>query len=311
MPAMETEPGITSFQAIAISWLAAAAAFPLALLAAVLGQALGAVAGGCAWIGITVPVDRQIWALVNQPVLNFASLPRAGGYWLGSTLLPLVVAVTIIGFAPRARSFVVELTVAQIAWAMSVVAVAWMPLLDHVDGHVVRFLALHGRPTILVWLAPAAAAGAALLPTLRLLELARRRRYEARRSYRLFIVSVHLLVPAVTWAVLASAVRGSLPLAATVAAALPAAAALIFSWWRFPRPYVHRLEPPTRSEIAALSITAVLLAVVVGLSGRPLSSGGCAAVLWGQPQSFNNIRPWAEPKLLIGTHATGALAQPR
>ena len=304
MPAMQTEPGTASLQAIAISWLAAAAAFPLALLAAVLGQALGALLAGCGWIGVAVPVHRQIWALVNQPVLNFASLPRAGGYWLGSTLLPFVVAVTIIGFLPRARSFVLELTVVQIAWAMSVVAVAWMPLLGDTDGHVVRFLALHGRPTILVWLAPAAAAGAALLPTLRLLELARRRPAAARRSYRLFVVTVHFLVPAGAWVVLASAIRASVPVAASGAMALPAAAALIFTWSRFPRPYVHRLELPRRFELAALAVAAVLVGAIVWLAGQPLSSGRSAGVLWGQPQSFNNIRPWIEPKLLIGAEAT-------
>jgi hypothetical protein len=306
---METEPGTVSLQAIAISWLAASAAFPLALLTAVMGQALGALAGGCSWIGLTVPIDRQIWALVNQPVLNFASLPKAGGYWLGSTVLPLVVAVTIIGFLPRARSFVVELTVVQTAWATSVVAVAWMPLLDDADGHLVRFLALHGRPAILVWLAPAAAAGAALLPTLRLLELARRRRIEARRRHRLLVVSIHLLVPAVVWVVLASVARASLPLPATVGAAVPVTAAVIFTWWRFPRPYVRRLEPPKPSEIAALAIATALLGGCVWLSGRPLPNGRTAGLLWGSPQSFNNIRPWVEPRSLIDSDSDHVAAE--
>jgi hypothetical protein len=94
-----------------------------------------------------------------------------------------------------------------------------------------------------------------------------------------------------------------LPLAATVAAALPAAKALFFAWWRFPHPYVHRLEVPRTSEIAVLIMAVVLLGGIVWLSGRPLSGGRSAGVLWGQPQSFNNIRPWIEAKLVTASEA--------
>jgi hypothetical protein len=294
MPVMETEPGTASPSAIAISWLAASAAFPLTLIGAVFGQGLGALAGGCGWIGVALPLDRQVWALVNQPVLNFSSLPSASGYWLGSTLLPLMVAATIIGFLPRARSFVIELTVVQIAWAMSVVGVAWVPLLDIEDGHLARFLALHGRPTALVWLAPAIAAGAALLPTLRLLELTRRRRSDSTRSHRLLVVAVHLGIPTTAWVAVASLVRGSLPLPAAIAALVPIAVVFVFAWLRFPRPYVHRLETPKASEIGGLAIAALILASIVGVAGRPLPDGRSAGVLWAQAHSFNNIRSWIE-----------------
>ena len=54
---------------------------------------LGALLGGCGWIGISTPLHRQVWALVNQPALNFASLPRGLGYWLGSLALPLLIVV--------------------------------------------------------------------------------------------------------------------------------------------------------------------------------------------------------------------------
>jgi hypothetical protein len=297
---METEPGTASPTAIAISWLAASAAFPLSLVGAAFGQGIGALAGGCGWIGIALPLDRQIWALVNQPVLNFASLPSAGGYWLGSTLLPLAVAVTIIGFVPRARSFVVELTAVQIAWAMSVVAVAWVPLLDIEDGHLVRFFALHGWPSALVWLAPALAACAALLPTLRLLELTRRRRSDSPRSHRLFVVIAHLVIPTAAWVALASLVRGSIPSLAAVAAAVAIAAVLVFTWLRFPRPYVYRLELPKPSEIGGLVIAAVILAGMVWTAGRPLPDRRSAGLLWGEAHSFNNIRPWIDPQPVIG-----------
>ncbi len=78
MPAMQTEPRATSPLVVAVSWLAASVALPFALIGASLGQGLGALIGGCHWIGVTLPLDRQVWALVNQPVLNFAALPTAG-----------------------------------------------------------------------------------------------------------------------------------------------------------------------------------------------------------------------------------------
>jgi hypothetical protein len=303
MPPMETEPRTASTSVIAISWLGASAALPFALIGAALGQGLGALIGGCHWIGVTLPLDRQIWALVNQPALNFASLPRAGGYWLGSILLPLLVALTIIGFLPRARALVTQLSCIQVSWAMSLVAVALLPVLDNEDGHLARFLALHGWPTTLVWLSPILAAGAALLPTLRLLQLARRRRPNIRRSYRLLIVVVHLGVPAVGWVGLVSLVHGSVWIPAIIAGAAPVIAALAFAWFRYPDPYVRPLELPQAGEIFGLAIAAVIVAAIVWAAGRPLANGQSAGVLWGTVQSSNNVRVWIEPWSIKGKPA--------
>lgn len=295
MPQMETEPGTASASVIAISWLGAFVALPFALIGAAFGQGIGALIGGCHWIGITLPLDRQIWALVNQPALNFATLPQAGGYWLGSILLPLAVAVTIIGFLPRARSLVTQLSCIQVAWAMSLVAVAVLPVLDNEDGHLARFLALHGWPTTLVWLSPIFAAGAALLPTLRLLELTRRRRPNIRRRYRLLIVAVHLVVPAAGWLGLMSLVHGSVLIPAVIAGAVPVIAALAFAWFRYPDSYVRPLELPQAGEIIGLAFAAVFMATVVWAAGRPLADGRSAGILWGTAQSSNNIRMWIDP----------------
>jgi hypothetical protein len=304
MPTMETEPQATSPSVIAISWLGASAALPFALIGAALGQGFGALLGGCHWIGITLPLDRQVWALVNQPVLNFASLPRAGGYWLGSVLLPLVVAVTIIGFLPRARSFVTQLCCIQIAWAMSLAAVAVLPVLDSGDGHLARFLALHGWPKTLVWISPVLAAGAAFLPALRLLQLARRRHADIRRSYRLLVVAIHLVVPAAGWLGLVFLARGAIALPALIAAAAPLAAVFVFAWFRYPKAYVRPLELPRAGEITGLVLIAVVAAGIVWVAGRPLADGKAAGVLWGTAQSSNNIRPWIEPRSIMdGTAA--------
>jgi len=304
MPAMETEPQATSLSVIAVSWLAASVALPSALIGAAFGQGIGASIGGCQWIGVTLPLDRQVWALVNQPVLNFASLPRASGYWLGSILVPLLVALTIIGFLPQARSWVAQLGSVQIAWAMSLVAVAVLPVLDSEDGHLARFLALHGWPATVVWLSPAFAAGAALLPALRLLQLARRRRPNLRRSYRLLVVGVHLGVPAVGWFALVSLVRHSIPIPAVFAAAAPVMAALVFAWFRYPNAYVRPLEGPRAGGIIGLALTAAMLAAIVWAAGRPIEDGKASGVLWGTPQSSNNIREWIEPWSITGARTT-------
>jgi hypothetical protein len=295
MPAMETEPGTVSAPVIAISWLGAAAALPFALTSAALGQGLGAVVGGCHWIGVSLPLDRQVWALVNQPVLNFASLPSASGYWLGSVLLPLAVAITILGFLPQARSWVTQLSCIQIAWALSLVAVAMLPVLDGEDGHVARFLALHGWPAALVWFSPLVAAGAALMPTHRLIQLARRRHHNIRRRNRILVVAIHLGVPAVAWLGLVSLVHGSVPIPAIFAAAAPLFAALTFAWFRFPEPYVRPLERAKVGEIIGLGLIALILAAIVWISGRPLGEGQSAGILWGNAQSSNNVRPWIQP----------------
>ena len=296
---MHTEPRISAPSVVAISWTAAIAAFPLALVLAVLGQGLGALVGGCQWIGASLPLDRQVWALVNQPVLNFASLPTAGGYWLGSLMVPLIVAALAIPLFLRSNSLIVEISVIQLAWGAAVVAVAWLPLLDQADGHLVRWLDLHDLPPTLVWLAPVLAAGAGLLPTLRLLELARRRHKDTGRAYRVILVGFHLVAPVVVWVGLASLVRSSVPLEATLAIAAPACAAIVLAWLRYPAPYVRRLERPTVSGVVALVICAAAAMILVWISGRPLPDNASTGILWGQPQAYNNIRPWIDPFLIL------------
>ena len=296
---MQTEPEIGAPSVIAISWTAAIAAFPLALVVAILGQGLGAVIGGCQWIGASLPLDRQVWALVNQPVLNFASLPSAGGYWLGSLIVPLIVAATVIPLLPRANSLIVEISVVQVAWGAAVVAVAWLPLLEKGDGHLAHWLGLHGLSTHFVWLAPVLAAGLGLLPTLRLLELARRRQKDTGRAYRVALVVIHLGAPVVAWVGLGSFIRSSVPFEAALAIAVPVCAAVLLAWLRYPAPYVRPLERPSASGVIALVICAIMAAILVWITGRPLPDDVSAGVLWGTPQTYNNIRPWIDPASIL------------
>jgi len=69
MPWMRREIDVMDAKGLLYGLLAAVAAFPGALLVAVAGQGIGALLGGCGWIGVSTPLDRQVWALVNQPTL--------------------------------------------------------------------------------------------------------------------------------------------------------------------------------------------------------------------------------------------------
>ena len=81
---MVREHDVMAPKIVLFSLVAAAGALAGALLVAILGQGLGGLIGGCGWIGISSPLDRQVWALMNQPTLNFSTLLRSLGYWAGS-----------------------------------------------------------------------------------------------------------------------------------------------------------------------------------------------------------------------------------
>ena len=291
---MQSEPEFGAPSVIALSWTAAAATYPAALMAAVIGQGIGALAGGCQWIGISLSINRQVWALVNQPVLNFASLPSATGYWLGSLILPTILAASLILLLPRKRSLLAELVLVQVAWAASVIGIAWLSLIDRNDGHLIRWLDLQDLPAVWVWLAPLLASLIGLIPTARLLALARRRRPNTGRLYRLGLVGVHFAVPAVLWAGAAALIGETVPIAATIAISCPLCAAVALAWLRYPPPFAHRLDQPSRSGLSMLIATAAACAIATTLATRPRPDGRCPGVLWATPQSFNNIRPWID-----------------
>jgi hypothetical protein len=292
MPTVRQRLDVASPEGVLFGWLAAAAAMAATLVLAAAGQGVGAVLGGCRWIGISLPLDRQVWALVNQPALNFASEPRALGYWLTSLVVPLLIGVGAVSLLPRARSIAAELAVVHGAWAASVVGVAWLPLLDPGDGHLSRWLALGGLPSWLVWLAPVVAAAAAVPPTLRLLALARAARQHTGRWFRLAVVGLHLAVPCAAWSGTAWTVRGEPAIAATGAVLAPVAVAFAIAWIFYPRPYAHRLQTFSRSSWLRHAAVAIALAALLLAAGRPLPGGRRAGLLWSTENDKNNIRPW-------------------
>ena len=283
---------LTAPSGILFGWLAAVFGFTSGLLMAVGGQGLGAIVGGCGWIGISTPLGRQVWALVNQPALNFASEPRAVGYWLGSLALPLLAGVAVLHLIPRARTLAAELIAVHFAWGATAVGVAWLPLLDPADGHVARFLELADLPSLIVWTAPSLAAIAAFPPVLRLLALARVARPHTGRGVRLMVVVAHLGTPCVVWAVMVSLVRGAPPLAPIVALTAPLLVACAVAWFGYPPAYVHRLREIETKSWLRLLCSALVVVVLVWVAGRPLGGDTWAGLLWGKASSRNNIRPW-------------------
>jgi hypothetical protein len=291
---MRREVDVMAAKGLLCGLLAAAAAFPGALLLAVAGQGLGALAGGCGWIGLSTAVDRQVWALVNQPTLHFATQLASLGYWLGSLVLPLAVAFAAVPLLPRPRSLAAELIVVHAAWACAVVGLAWLPLLDPEDGHLVRWLELWHLPAPLVWLAPALAIPAALPPTLRLLALLRIGRPDTGRALRLLTVMLHLALPAAAWVAAVTALLGEPPVPSALAAGAVVVVALSTAWFGYPPAFVHRLRPLALSSWLLLALLAAAVAGAVLLAGHPLPEGRRAGLLWGRPGASNNIRPWIE-----------------
>ena len=300
MPGMDIRVDARTPGAVLFSWLVAALAIPLTLLTAAVGQGAGAYLGGCTWIGLALPLDRQVWALVNQPVMNFASTAAAAPYWLGSLLLPLGLAATLVPFVPRARSLAGELTMVQLSWIFATVGCAWLPLLDPVDGHLVRLLGFRMLPEQLLWLAPAVATAAILLPTFRLLALARMARTELGRMGRAWVVVSHLAPPLVGWIVLVSVLRGGPPMGATIAALVPLLVAVTVAWIGYPSPYVRPLEELSAMSYVRTAVVAVVLVALIWFAGRPLPDDQRGGLLWGHRDGFNNVRPWMKPTELVG-----------
>jgi hypothetical protein len=295
MPPMHRRPGLGSPGSLLASWLAAAAALPASLLISAAGQGAGAVAVGGGWIGVCTPWNRQVWALVNQPVLNFASLSAAGGYWLGSWMAPFLLTVLMMPLSLRLKTASGQLAAIQSAWIALVVAASWHPSLDPHTGHIARWLQFQGLPTELRWLTIAAAAAAAVPIALRLLAIARITRFHLGRGRRLALVIAHLFPVPVGLMAVTIAVEGAAPIEACIAAGIPLAATVGVAWFGFPAPLTHPVAAVTPRALITLGAAALLAWTCGYATGRPLPDNRAAAVQWAREGSFNNIRDWMEP----------------
>jgi hypothetical protein len=277
------------------SWLAGLIALPLTLFVAASGQGIGALLAKAGWIGLSVPWDRQAWALVNQPVLNFASLPAASGYWLGSLIASLTVSALAIGLSLRLQSLGSQLFVVQWAWMAAIIGASWQPALDPHLSHLTRWLLFRGLPAELRWLSLALVVALAVPIALRLIAIARITHYHLRRSRRLVLVAVHLLPFPLAWAAATTALRGGFQLEASIMAGIPLLVALLVAWIGYPAPLTHTVTPMTGRAFGTLVAGLLLAWAVFWVAGRPLPDDRAAAVQWGRDKTSNNIRPWMEP----------------
>jgi hypothetical protein len=296
MPAVHRRPDPTSFTALLTSWLAGAFAIPLALFTGATGQGLGTALAGGTWIGVCVPWDRQAWALVNQPALNFAALPSAAGYWLGSVVMPIAVATALMPLSLRVRTLAGQLTVVQGAWMTVVLGAAWQPFLDFGDCHLARWLAFRGLPEELQWLSVAAAAVAGVPIALRLVAIGRITRFHMTRWRRMALVLLHLLPPTAVWIVITLVIRNGVAVAACVAVGVPLVAVVGVAWYGYPAPLTHAVEGLRARAVASLIAAAVLAWTACVAAGQPLPGHRSAALQWGRDSTTNNIRDWMVPR---------------
>jgi len=297
MPPVIRRPDLLAPVGLLTSWLAGLIALPLALFVAAGGQGIGSVLAQAGWIGLSVPWDRQAWALVNQPILNFASLASASGYWLGSWIAPIGVATLGIMLSLRLKSLSSQLFVVQWAWMAAVIGVSWQPALDPHLSHLARWFMFRGLPVELRWLSPALVAVVAVPIVLRLIAIARITRYHLRRGRRLILVAVHLLPIPLAWAAATTAIRGEFQLEASLMTGVPVIVVLMVAWIGYPAPLTHTVSPVTARAFGLLVVLLALGWTAFWIAGRPLADDRAAAVQWGRAKSSNNIRPWMEPAM--------------
>lgn len=314
-----------NFSSIFFSWIAAPAAAFAALLATVIGQGLGSLPGGCRWIGITMAVDHQPWALLNQPNLAYSGRPIALGYWFGGIILCLLIGLLAVRLLPRPRKLGWELFTLQLAWMSLAVGVCWLPLLDAWDGHVSHYLRLQAASPAWVWLFPIVGGWAALIPTVRLLALLRSADRTASGFKRCLCVMAHFGLPTMAWMVFglilqlpllqAAATPDSIPglelllreyWPPLIGALLPLLAALILAATAYPRPWSSPMEGLSGGQFVAAILCLMLSGGLFLVAGAPIGNGQSRGLLWGQPNSRNNLRSWVAPIQLWGGASSGS-----
>jgi len=295
MPRMHHTPNAMAPKSLLTSWLAALFAIPASLIAAVAGQGLGTLAASGGWIGACLAWDRGVWALVNQPVLNFAASWAATGYWLGTWFLPLALAVVMMPLSLRLTTLGGQLLAIQTARMALVVGASWQVFLDPVDGHLGRWLFFHDLPLELRWAAPVLAVAASLPIALRLLAIARIARFNLSRARRVGVVLLHLVPFPVAWMATTVMLSGRAPVEAVIVAGLPILTVLVVAWVGFPAPPTHTISPVSPRFGLCLVLAATVGWGAMATAGRPLADGQTAAVQWAHESATNNIRDWMAP----------------
>ncbi len=295
MPPVHQKPDPGALKSLMTSWLAGLGALPASLILSAAGQGLGAFPAGAGWIGICTPWDGQAWGLVNQPVLNFASLSSAGGYWLGSWAAPFLFAVVILPLSLRLKTVATQLVAVQTAWIFLVIAASWQTALDPHLGHLARWLGFRDLPAELRWLTAAAAAVATVPIVIRVLAMARITHYHLGRGRRLALVLAHLFPVPVGVVATFIFVKEVVPIEACVAVGVPLLVALMVAWFGYPAPLTHPITAVTPRAVVVIAALGLLAWAGIYATGRRLPGDRVAAIQWARDGSFNNIRDWMEP----------------
>jgi hypothetical protein len=249
--------------------------------------------------------------LVNQPVLNFASLPAASGYWLGSWSLPVALAAAAIPLSLRLPRLWAQLAIVQTAWTALVVAAGWQLMLDVEQSHPVRWLGFRNLPLELWW----AMVGVAVIVTvpivIRLLALARITRFHLRRRARISLVVLHLVPMPVLWAIATVRLMESVPIESCIVGAVPVVTAMVVAWFGYPAPLTHAVRSVGVATLVWLTVGAGLSWGVFWCTGRPVPNDRSAAIQWGRDGSFDNIRDWMVPWRAPWLPADDSAAGPR
>ncbi len=284
---------------ILFSWLCAAASFSAALVIAAFGQGLGGIIGGCEWIGMSVPLNRQVWALMNQPSINFADTAAAHGYWLGSLIVPFVIVVVLMFGVRRARSVAYEILAVQLSWALIILCLAWPIALAPAESHLGKWLHFNGISMHFAWAMPSLAVLLGLLPTLRLLMVLRQWRRHASALVRVITLLIHLAIPTAGWLTLSFYLDPAVNMIAIVVLAFILFVALIVAWFRYPEQPYRPLDAISFLNLVVVVFGTGLLFFVLWFAGRPLEDQASSGLLWGQRSTTNNIRPWITPRTLF------------
>jgi hypothetical protein len=294
MPRVDRRPNLTRPRSLLTSWLAGLVGIPFTLLLAAAGQGLGTLAVGGAWIGICLPWDRQVWALVNQPALSFSASIAASGYWLGPWLAPLAVA-SIVPLTRFLRSLGSQIVAIQLGWSALTIGAGWSALLEGTDGQIARWLQFRALPVELRWAVLFASIIVVFPMVIRLLSIDRVVHYHAGRGRRIGLVMTHLWPATILWIALFVAIHKTLPVASCIGAALPLIVGLLVAWFGFPPPPTHAMTPVRGWTPAALAIVLAAMLALLVAAGRPLPDDRYAAVQWLADTPTNNVREWMTP----------------
>ncbi|HPW55251.1 MAG: hypothetical protein KA072_01425 [Thermoanaerobaculaceae bacterium] len=281
-----------SLRVVLLSLGVALIVWPLVWFLLAAAQGVGTTLAGGDFIGVSLPLGRYPWALVNQPEINFAST-RAGlwGYWLPSAMLAVVVAVCLPVFAPGSRRWGGELALLHVALASAVLGLGWAPALGCLDGPALGLERFFHVPS-LVYVGGCALVGACgtSLTMIRLAGGLWHHSSPVTRRRRVSVVLLHGLLPLGFWLALTILLGwrpGPLPLAG-VGTVLFGALGTLFQ--RVPRAELQRRDPPSTVRILLLWPFACAVLVLAAWTGAP-QSGAQRGYLWGKPLASNNIRP--------------------